>query len=393
MRTRSPASADTRDDSPAVLSDVMGNGPILGFATQGAGGNEEDRLRALLKNFRTELVPFDRRAKRRMSRDIFHRLASRRFALAVMEGTGVAGGLAVLMARMLRGIPYVVSSGDAVGPYLTNRWPWLRPAFGLYERVLYRFAAGFIGWTPYLTGRALEFGAPRAMTAPGWAPFPRDADARATARARVRAGLGIAPDTLVIGIVGSLAWTRRVGYCYGYELVEAMARTARSDVCGLIVGDGDGRARLSAMAGPRLGTRVFLIGRVSQRDVPDYLAAMDVASLPQSVDRVGGFRYTTKLSEYLDAGLPVVTGQIPMAYDLDDGWLWRLPGRAPWDARYLDGLAELLDRLTPADLAVKRAAVPRDLPEFDRARQVARVTSFLLELLEDQCRLRLATPR
>ena len=43
----------------------------------------------------------------------------------------------------------------------------------------------------------------------------------------------------------------------------------------------------------------------------EFLAAFDLASLPQSVDRVGSFRYSTKLSEYLAAGLPIVTSQIP----------------------------------------------------------------------------------
>jgi len=138
---------------------------ILGFATQGAGGNEEDRLRALLENFTAEVFPFDRRAKARTFFEILRLLLGGRFTLAVTEGTGVAGGLAVLIARIVRGVPYVVSSGDAVAPYLTARLPWLRPLFGLYERLLYRSAAGFIGWTPYLTGRALDLGVPRAMTA------------------------------------------------------------------------------------------------------------------------------------------------------------------------------------------------------------------------------------
>jgi hypothetical protein len=34
-----------------------------------------------------------------------------------------------------------------------------------------------------------------------------------------------------------------------------------------------------------------------------------------------GEHYTTKFSEYLTAGLPVVTGQIPLVYDLDAGLL------------------------------------------------------------------------
>src|SRR6516164_921903 len=104
---------------------------------------------------------------------------------------------------------------------------------------------------------------------------------------------------------------------------------------------------------------------------------MDVASLPQSVDGVGSFRYTTKLSEYLAAGLPVVTGQLPFAYDLDDGWLWRLPGRAPWDPRYLQALADFLDRLDEDELRTHAAAVPRARPLFDRESQVRRTTAFV----------------
>ena len=38
----------------------------------------------------------------------------------------------------------------------------IRPLF------LYRAAAGFIGWTPYLSGRALTLGCARAMTAAGF---------------------------------------------------------------------------------------------------------------------------------------------------------------------------------------------------------------------------------
>jgi glycosyltransferase involved in cell wall biosynthesis len=235
-----------------------------------------------------------------------------------------------------------------------------------------------------LTGRALAFGAPRGMTAPGWAPFARSSKELSEARSRIRAELGIPNDALVIGIVGSLAWTRRVGYCYGYELVRAISQVKRSDARVLIVGDGDGKPRLEKLAEDQLGRTVVLTGRVTRNQVPNYLAAMDVGSLPQSLDTVGSYRYTTKLSEYLAAGLPVVTGQIPLAYDLDGGWLWRLPGVAPWHDRYIQALAEWINRLTPTDLAAKRSAVPADLLELQRDRQVARVTAFVKELLAER---------
>ena len=80
--------------------------------------------------------------------------------LVVMEGTGLAGGAALILARAVFGQRYLVSSGDAVGPWVGTRSRLLGPVFGLYERVLCRLAAGFIGWTPYLVGRALTFGTP-----------------------------------------------------------------------------------------------------------------------------------------------------------------------------------------------------------------------------------------
>ena len=356
---------------------------ILAVATQGSNGDDEARLLTLLERLSPEVAPFNRRNRWRSFRLLLSTLLRRRPSLVVMEGTGWAGGLAVWLGRVLAGVPYVVSSGDAVGPFVAVQRPLLGPLFALYERLLCRWSAGYIGWTPYLTGRALTLGAPRAMTAPGWAPFPRAADKLAEARARIRSQLGIPANDLVFGLVGSLAWTHHVNYCYGLELIRAFHRSRRPNVKVLIVGDGTGRTRLEKEAGPCLGRAILLPGRIPREQVPDYLAALDVASLPQSVDRVGSFRYTTKLSEYLAAGLAVVTGQIPLAYDLGDDWLWRLPGNAPWDEKYVHAMSELMTKLTPAELQAKRSAVPRNLPEFDRASQVNRVTGFVNDLLKE----------
>src|SRR6185436_20585789 len=119
--------------------------------------------------------------------------------LVVMEGTGSGGGIPLLLARLLWGVRYVVSSGDAVSPFLSARRPWLRPAFAMYERALCRWCAGYVGWTPYLAGRALTFGAARAMSAPGWSSFSLDEQQRAAARSAIRASLGIRDDEIVFG--------------------------------------------------------------------------------------------------------------------------------------------------------------------------------------------------
>lgn len=346
------------------------------FATQGSDSGDEQRIRALLEPLSPVVMPFDRAGKLRSCLAIALRLVRERPDLVVMEGTGIAGALAVLAARVA-GIWYVVSSGDAVAPYLSSFRPWLAPLARVYERLLYSRSAGFIGWSPYLVGRALTLGAPRAMTAANWAAGgPGSTVDRDAARRR----FGIPEGALVFGIVGSLAWHERAGYCYGAELVQAATRLKRRDVVVLIVGDGSGRGRLERLAGERLGETVLLPGAVPRGEVALALGAMDVASLPQSVDGVGAFRYTTKISEYLASGLPIVTGEIPLAYDLDDGWLWRLPGDAPWDERYVAALSDLMESVDPEQIAERRARVPTASPLFSLERQRRQVCAFVAEV-------------
>lgn len=376
---------DTRPEipsPPAPPAAARRRGPprILAFATQGSGGGDEARLQALLSRLPVELVPFERERKARMLLTLVGALARERPELVVMEGTGIAGGLALLVGRVLLGTRYVVSSGDAVGPFVASRAPLLGPLFELYERALCRGCAGYIGWTPYLVGRALTFGAPRGMTAPGWAPEVLSEAAREQARREVRARLRIPDDAIVAGLVGSLAWSSRVGYAYGLELVRAVRRTPRADLRILVVGGGDGLDHLRREA--RGDPRVLLTGPVERAQVPRMLAAMDVASLPQSVDQLGGFRYTTKVSEYLAAGLPILTTQIPLAYDVAGDWAWRLRGESPWDERFLEALSQLLSTLDHAAVAERRRAVPVMPPEFHEQRQIERVTHFLFDLLE-----------
>src|SRR5208337_1279843 len=133
---------------------------VVAFSTLGHGSNEEARIRDLLRDVGCELFLFDRVHKLRMFRLLLLKMWRVRPDLVVMEGTGIAGGTALILARTGFGQRYVVSSGDAVGPWVGTRSRLLGPVFGLYERVLCRLAAGFIGWTPYLVGRALTFGTP-----------------------------------------------------------------------------------------------------------------------------------------------------------------------------------------------------------------------------------------
>jgi Glycosyl transferases group 1 len=364
------------DSSPPAKGET-----ILAFATQGREGDDEARLRELLQMLPVKFLPFERNRKRRCFFDILRKARKRSHRLFVMEGTGCAGGAALILSHWLYGAQYVFSSGDAIAPFLSAKYPLFKPLFRLYEGALYRNAAGFIGWTPYLVGRALTMGAKHAVSAAGWAPYPKDASRAVASRARIRKQLGIPDHAVVFGIAGSLAWAPRVNYCYGYDLVQAALQADSESFRVLIVGDGEGMKHLKKLAGDRVGRTILFPGRVPRVEVPDYLAAMDVGSLPQSIDGVGSFRYTTKVSEYLGARLPFVTNQIPLSYDLAMDGLWRLPGRNPWDPVFVRAIANLMNTLTLSEAVARRNAVPGYFAEFDRSLQVNRVTQFLEDLM------------
>ena len=186
----------------------------------------------------------------------------------------------------------------------------------------------------------------------------------------------------MFGLLGSLVWTESRQYCYGLELVRAALTLTRQDVYVLIVGDGSGKRRLEQLAGEQLGARILLPGSCTLEEVPAYMAAMDLGSLPQSLDPVGALRYTTKIAEYVSAGLPLITGQLPFAYDFDADWIVRLPGAGPWDPEYVAALARMMRTVQQPQVDRLRGHVPRALPAFDLDRQRARVTAFVRELLD-----------
>lgn len=366
--------------APQAAQRVRDRPVIVAFATEGSGTNDETRLRTLLKHFSPIFLPFNRGARGKTFLNLVRQIRRHRPNLVVVEGTGVAGGGAVLFTRIVYGIPYVVCSGDAAAELLKARWPFAGPLFAAYERLLCKLSAGYVGWSPYLVGRFLTLGAKRAMSVPGWSLF-NASDITLQRRQEMRTRLGIPQDSLVVGLIGSLIWNPRVRYCYGCDLIQAARRIEREDIKVLIVGDGTGLPRLRQLAGDELGKRIFLTGRVRRDALPQYLAAMDLSSLPQSVDAVGGSRYTTKLSEYVSARLPVISTQVPVAYDLGSQWTWRLPGESPWDPIYIEALSRLLRTVTREDIANKRSAMPDFMREFDRDQQVASMTAFIRELL------------
>lgn len=131
---------------------------------------------------------------------------------------------------------------------------------------------------------------------------PNGVDARlyeqpaAGTRERVRAELGISPDAAAVGVVG------RVTEVKGQHVaIRAMAtvRQARPDAVLVVVGDGPGLPACRALA-RRTGAPVVFTGQ--RTDVPDVLAALDLAVVPSLVPE--GFGYAA--AEAAAAGLPIV---------------------------------------------------------------------------------------
>ena len=92
---------------------------IFWFSTKGTGSNDAIRIDTLLSGFETRKeIPFSKDLKLAGLREIMKTIRAEKPDLVVMEGTGIAGGLSCLYGRLFCRVPYVVSSGDAVGPFM-----------------------------------------------------------------------------------------------------------------------------------------------------------------------------------------------------------------------------------------------------------------------------------
>lgn len=158
---------------------------------------------------------------------------------------------------------------------------------------------------------------------------------------RVRRRLAL-PDGFVVGVLGSTVYSPRLGICYGWDLIGALARMRdEPGVTGLIVGDGDGLPWLRREA-RRLGVedRVRFAGRIPYEAVQPTVRLFDVALSTQTNNLAGRVRTTGKLPEYMAAGRFIVASRVgeaplllpePMLLDfegaVDRGYPERLAAR------------------------------------------------------------------
>lgn len=216
----------------------------------------------------------------------------------------------VLVARRLR-LPLVLelnSPADEAELYLDEYWHLPRVA-GWLEGAKVHAADRVVVVSTALRDHLVE----RHGTAPGkFLVVPNGADVE-------RFHPGVAPDRTVrcgdgpiVGFVGSFSrW-------HGTDLLAGMMRAvahARPAVRFLMVGDGRERAAV-ADATAVLGDRVFWTGSVVHERVPQLVAAMDVAVIPDA----GFYMSPLKALECMAAGRALVAPDTaPLREIVDDG--------------------------------------------------------------------------
>ncbi len=359
---------------------------ILVLNPKGAGDLHELRARRLTRDLDAEITFYN--VDRRLSypaaiRALSAVVRSRHWDLIYQESTGIIGGSNLIQAAQARQQRFIVSSGDPIGGFFrVTKGPAVGAFFEAYERLLYRSCAGFVGWTPYLTGAALTLGAKRAVTVEGavdletFMPYP--AAERKTAKER----FGLNPSHLVCGVVGSLRWTPRQSYCYGLELVETLKLLKRTNVSLLIVGDGTGKSILEQRVPEHMRSRVVFTGRLPEADVVTAMNALDIGFITQTLDALGNFRLTTKLPEYLACGLPVAMSPVPGFYDYASAAGWALPAWHPASAEFHQACAAWLEDLSRDDIAEKtKQARPTAQTYFDYNMLSRRFELFVDDLL------------
>ena len=189
----------------------------------------------------------------------------------------------------------------------------------------------------------------------------------------VRQQFGLAGKA-IIGFVGSLKpW-------HGTEsLLQAFGRLHRDfpQAHLLIVGDGPMRGTLETMADEQgFADRVTFTGKVQYRDIPQFIAAMDIATAPY-IPHENFYFSPIKIFEYMAVGKPVVAGGIGQVNDIvahgENGLLYE-PGN-------VEQLAEALSTLL-ADAELRRTMGRRGREWVARERTWDRNAAKVLELAQ-----------
>lgn len=223
-----------------------------------------------------------------------------------------------VLAGRLAGTPLVLEVNDLVSMDRTRQGKQvrMRRLAGWFERRILEHAHSVVVVSGYLRDRLLEQGlpphkvrmTPNAVDA-AWFDPVRVREAALALRKRH----GLASAT-VIGFAGSFAkWHGIDILVRGFaELVDEFPGTRL-----LLVGDGARRGHAEELVRELgIADRVTFTGRVPHREMPEYVAAMDIGVMPQS----NAFGSPMKVFEYMAMGVPPVAPRYaPLEEAIDDG--------------------------------------------------------------------------
>lgn len=349
----------------------------------------EIRVNYLTKdlNYNIHIYNIDKKKSRFKSfKEIWKLINSQKWDLIYQEMTSISGGINLILSAIIRKQKYIISTGDPVsGFFKITKGKIYGIIFELYERLLYRYCYGFIGWTPYLTGRAIKMNAKRAVTIEGAVDLNKFYPFSKKERIAAKKELGLNLNHIICGVVGSFKWNRKQKYCYGLELVELLKYIKRKDISILLVGEGNGKKILEKRIPKELKSRIIFTGKIDHDKVIKTINAMDIGFITQTLDCLGNYRLTTKLPEYLACGVPVAMSPVPGFYDYASEAGWALPKFHPANKIFHLKCANWLDNLTWKEIHEK-AANSRKLAEkyFDYKRKSEKFRIFVEKLLENK---------
>lgn len=282
------------------------------------------------------------------------------------------GGLAVqMLTRFHPQLPLFVDTDDWEGKGGMNDLQ----RYSLPERLLFnyqesripRLARGVTAASKTLLERMAGFGVPedRLMYLPNCVATPPSGDG-----GRVRRKLGLADDQPVV-----LLYTRFFEFDQD-RLAWLCAELVRNieGVRILVVGKGrHGEEQLLQRAAERDGFAgsLFMAGWLEPVDIPDYLAAGDVAIYPFADTAVNRAKCPAKLTELMCAGLPVVAHRVGMIAEyIKDGVSGLLCSPDDWQAMADNVQILLEDDLRRMEMGRQaRECIQRDFswPEFAKS--------------------------
>lgn len=199
-----------------------------------------------------------------------------------------------------------------------------------------------------------------------------------------RKQIGVSDEAILVGGVGTMPWNPRRHFCFGWDLIEVLPFLRDLPVRGLLIGDGDGRAKLESRA-RELGVsdRVIFTGRIPYADLPRAINALDICLLTQMNSLISWVRTTGKLPLYLACDRYVIATAVGAAAELLEPLDMLLPyeglGRDPnHPARLATKIRDLVEH--PERLRLDGRGVEIARQNFDYDRLAVTLTDWLEHL-------------